>query len=216
MIRLGDVIAEMVKETPLLQFGIEHKLFNLTQIARYLKPHIEVRTKKSVQISAIVMALSRYQHQSGRKNLKRESYRIKNITVHTGLATTTFTKNEEAHRSIHQFVSAVEKRHGYITLSEGNAEITVIYESVYEQLLKKYVTERPIYGHIRLASLGISFEERYAEIPGFIYIVLQQLMLQHINIIEIISTYTELVLLIDESETKVGFETLYTLFGSKK
>jgi hypothetical protein len=215
MIRIADVVDDLVRKMPLLQTGLQHRLFNLTQLARFIRPHVQVRARKEMKESALVMALSRLQRRMSKTDLEPGRYRIKNITVHTGLATATYTKTRDTHRAVHSFVSQVEKRHGYITLSEGHTEITVIYQTAYEPLLAKTITQRPIFTHTNLASLSISFDEQYTKMPGFIYIILQQMILQHINIIEISSTYTELVLLIDDRETKVGFDTLYALFGSE-
>lgn len=212
MIRLADVVEDIVRGTPFLLFGLQQRLFNLTQIARYVQPHIRVRAKKDVRISAIVMALSRLQRTIGESHRTREQYRIRNIAIHTGLATATFVKSADVQRGVHRFLREVEKHAGFVTLSEGTAEVTLIYENAHRPLLRQSLPQRPKYTHVNLSSLGISFHEKYNDVPGFIYIILQQMMLQHINIVEIASTYTELVLIIDEKDTETGFDTLYELF----
>jgi len=215
MIRLADVIGDIVRGAPLLLFGLQHRLFNLTQLARYIQPHVRVRAKKDVQVSAIVMALSRFQRDVRKTHVEREQYRIRNIAVHTGLATATFVKTTDVQRDVHQFLREVEKHGGFVTLSEGTSEVTVIYENRHRPLFRQSLRFRPKYTHTRLSSLGISFHEKYNDVPGFIYIILQQMMLQHINIVEIASTYTELVLIIDEKDAKTAFATLYELFRAE-
>ena len=59
MIKISDAVREILDGSTFLQFGLHHKLINLSQLARFLHPLVEARTKKEVQRSAIHMALSR-------------------------------------------------------------------------------------------------------------------------------------------------------------
>ena len=47
----------------------------------------------------------------------------------------------------------------------------------------------------------------------FLYYILQQTTLQNINIIEISSTFTEIVLYVEEQDTKLTFDTVYESFS---
>ena len=212
MLKITDAIKSVVSENPLLQFGMQHRLLNLTKTAGYLKPLIEIKSKKYVTVSSLTMALSRFQSEIRKQSLQRESYRIDQISMHTGLSTFTFTKTPETHAGVNKLYQMVQSEHGYITIAQGTNQITVIIDSVFAEKVKKFISSRPRFHHKNIASIGVSFDEKFIRVPGLIYIVLQQMMLLNINILEVSSTYTELVLYIVEEDLKTAFEALQYLF----
>ncbi|MEI8230582.1 MAG: hypothetical protein WCG83_05630 [Candidatus Peregrinibacteria bacterium] len=216
MLSIGKVTADLISGNPMLQFGMQGEVFNLTQLARFLQPYIEVRAKKELQISGIVMALSRLQRQMKKSQTRSQDYHIQNMNIQTGLSTATYSNSAETRRCIHSFIAALQRRHGSVTFSEGTSEITIVYPQDQETLLKRLIPHHKKFVHPHISALRISFDERYITVPGFIYIILQQMLLQHINIVEVASTYTELTLFIDAQDTKIGFDTLYALFPSTR
>lgn len=202
----------MVEGNPLLQFGLHHKLMNLTQVAKYIDSLIETRVKKDAGTSAIVMALSRLQKEMAKDAPQREDFNINSIDIHTNLATFTYQKTTQTARAIHKLANSIQSKGGYISLSEGMRETTVIIERENLDVLRKTVTEHSVHTHENISGIGIVFDEKYTRFPGMFYILMQQLLLQNINVIEITSTFTSLVFYIDERDTRLAFDTLYGLF----
>ncbi|MCB1808441.1 MAG: hypothetical protein KDJ99_25805, partial [Candidatus Competibacteraceae bacterium] len=62
------------------------------------------------------------------------------------------------------------------------------------------------------ASVGVQFGTHYADVPGMLYTLLQRVALQNVNLIEISSTYTEIVFFIAEEDTRIVFDTLFQSF----
>ncbi len=216
MLSLSSILPSIVLGDPILQYGLQYRLFNLTQLARHIKPQIEVRAKKSVSESAILMALSRYQKQLKKITPKHEQFKIEKLTVHTGLGVFSFEKTKEVLRSVNQLHSMVLARNGYITISEGISEVTVILETGFAALIRKHLGRRIKYENTSISALAVHFPAKYIAVPGLLCIILQQVMLQGINVLEVASTYTEFVLYIDEANTQMAFDTLYRLFDVAK
>ena len=212
MIKIADALTELISENPLLQFGLQHNLLNLSQTARYLEPLIETKVKKDITAAAITMALSRMQNETRKRKLQRDMYTIDRISMQTGLSTFTFAKTADAYARLRVLYASIQKASGFIVITQGTRQITVIVESKFAMRVKCVLSGRPLYSHKKVSSISASFDEKYLKIPGFIYIVLQQMMLLNINIIEVSSTFTELVLYIDEADLKIAFEALQVLF----
>lgn len=213
MIKLADVVKEIVDKNPLLKFGISYRFLNLSRLAKFIHPQVEVRAKKEVRPSAITMTLSRLQRIYSKISPKISSVVLENITVHVNLCTFTFFKSPHIHKKINRLYEAVLKKHGYMTVTEGVNEITVIVGEPSYDLVKSGIDERPKNTKRNLAALGVKFPERYNSAPGLLYLILQQLTLQHINIVEITSTYTELFLYVDKKDVHVAFDTLMAAFS---
>jgi aspartokinase len=212
MRRISAVIQQILQGNPFIQFGFYHRLFNLTQLALYLQPLIEARTQKAVQVSAITMNLSRLQRRLTTDSPIVNSFHIDHLTIHSGLCTLTYHKNSDTYRKINELYKRIQKENGYSSIAQGMREITVIIESAFLPLLQEMIKQAPVYQHMHLASVGVQFDRRYAKIPGLLYTLLQRVTLQNINLIEISSTYTEIVFYVDEKDTRTVFDTLFQSF----
>lgn len=212
MIRISEALRETIKGNPFLEFGVHYGLFNLTQLARYLQPMVEARARKDVQVSAITMNLSRLQQSLRATTPAPERFEIENVTIHSGLSTVSYTRSPEVHAGLHQVYDRIHRANGFCCLSQGLHEITAIVESRFRPWLAKRIRQKPVYSHDNLASVGVQFDDRYAEIPGMLYMLLQRVTLQNVNLIEIISTYTEIVFYVDERDTQTVFDTLFQSF----
>jgi len=62
-----------------------------------------------------------------------------------------------------------------------------------------------------LASLTINIPEESVETMGFFYLVTRTLNWENINIIDIVSTFTEMTFIIKEKDTSRAFEVLSKL-----
>lgn len=212
MIRVSDALQAIIKTNPFLEFGIHHRLLNLTQLARYMHPFVEARTQKEVSVSAITMNLSRLQQSLLATTPAPEQYIIEKVTIVSGLCTATFPRSPDAHKRLNNLHNHIQRNNGFCSLAEGMREITVIVENRYQSRLQNLLAQAPLYTHSRLASVGVQFSENYADVPGMLYMLLQRVALQNVNLIEISSTYTEIVLYVAEEDTRIVFDTLFQSF----
>ena len=88
--------------------------------------------------------------------------------------------------------------------------------AAFEELVRSSVPLPPTSFVPGLASLGVTFDERYLDEPGFLYFVLQQLYFQNINIVELASTSTELILYLAQADVRLAFDTIYQRFVHKE
>lgn len=212
MIKISEAIMEIINGNAILQYGFRYELFNLSRLSVFIKPQIQARTKKEVQTSAITMNLSRLQKRLSKYMPRQDEYEIENITTYSNLCIMTFAKTREIHAKINKFYEKIQTNKGYITISEGVNEITIIFENKFAKTTKDIIDEKPKFKKENISAIGIKFNEKYAEIPGLIHFLVQHFMMQNINIVEITSTYTELFFYIDQNDTKLAFNTLYGRF----
>jgi aspartokinase len=215
---VGTALTAIINSSPELQFGFYGGLFNLTQLARFIRPMVEARTAKEVAEQSLVMALSRMARTS-RQAGSREAFGVKrfeveNVSVRSGLSTLTLHRSPDTHRATQSIYSKLNKKESYFTLSEGTSEITVIFErrELATVIAALPSGERPKLRRDNIAALGVRFHSRYIEIPGLLQRILQQISLQGINIAELASTATELVVYIAEDDVRRGLDTLLRAF----
>lgn len=213
MIRISDAVEKIIAENNLLEFGFSQGIFNLTQLAKFIKPLVEVRTQKEIQVPAIVMNLSRLQRKSEKKNPPITKFKLKNIDIYSSLATITFYKDAGIHDHVNEIFEKVRAQKGYFALSESSQEVTIFFQRNFLDEITKSVKEESIkYKNIEVTCVRVRFAEEYFHIPGLLYFLMQKIYLQGINIIEISSTYTEFCIYLRHEDVKVAFETLHDSF----
>ena len=217
MIRISEALQTILNRNNFLLFGIEQKIINLAQLARFLKPLIEARTKKEVSIQAIHMSLSRFQKMNSRKgNLSAEDFEIDNINIQGNLCVYSYERSKNTHQEINELFTNIQEKGGYITISEGINEITVIFDKIFQDDFRGKVQSETKFRHLNATSIGVKFNEKYLEIPGLLYLILQQIALQNINIIEVASTATEIIIYLQQKDAQLAFDTIYNSFLSAK
>ena len=100
MLKISDSLRDIIKKQPMLLFGFKRRLFNLSLLADLLKPLIEIRTKKPVTKSAVLMNLSRLQDNFLKPVPEEESFKIDNLMVNSNLCTITFYNDENIQKKL--------------------------------------------------------------------------------------------------------------------
>lgn len=210
MLKISDILEKMVKNDQQLEFFISNRLLNLSQFAKYVQPLVETQMQKEVQTSAIVMALSRLQKKTIKRN-EKQSFKISKISLHTDLCTMSFNKSPSTHQKIQNLHNTAINESAYFTISESTSEITIIAS---KEFITNHKTPTPKYEHPNLSAIAVQFDPKYLSIPGVMTTIMQKLTLQNINFIEISSTCTEMTFYIDHDNLRLAFDTLHDSFLS--
>lgn len=213
MKKISDALKEIIDSNQFLAYGLHNKLVNLTQLAKYLKPLVETRTKKNLKsATALLMMLSRLQKEYAKKTKPISKFKINNITAYSGLSIYTYLKSHSFLSQLSRLYAAVEHKNSYLTLGQGTDEITLIVNQSGAKELKKFIKDRPKHFSKDISALSVKFDEKYHHEPGLLYYLIQRVALQGINIKEIASTYTEIIFYVDEKDFKLIFDTIYNSF----
>lgn len=211
MLKISDSIKELIAEEQFLQIGISNGLFNLTRLAAFIQPLVEAKTKKPVTVSAILMGLSRLNRNINHPPALEQWTGVQSdrIAVNTGLSVRAYLKSDDSRKFVHSIYNRLAKEGSYATLTEGTSEITLIVETRKLYLLRKHSTAELISQHDNLGSVAIRLRRPGEDKPGILYLILQQLAFQRINIVEVASTASEFIIYLSELDLQLGFDTLY-------
>ncbi len=212
MIKIPTALEEIVAGNPLLEFGISHRLFNLTQLAKFIQPMVEVRVKKHVQSSAIVMNLSRFQRRKKKSAFSLDKFRLDHISIESHLATMSFASSQKLYNEIVSLHNNIRLHNGFFSFTEGQKQITIFFEKGHEPLVEKSISCVPVYKNMHIACVGVRFNPKFFHIPGLLSILMQTISLQNVSLVEVSSTFTEFNFFVENKDVKVVFETLHDCF----
>lgn len=211
----ADSLRELIQENAFLQTGLRHGIFNLSKLAHFIRPELETRTKKQLSDSAILMQLSRLNRHRQFKSETETEIVLNTITVYSSLIVLTFDKGSLTEKEFSRLHKRISADSGFFTLTEGAHQITFILEERHRQWLVDSLLIRPLYEQTGVSALALAFNDKYLKVPGLIYRLCQPLYFQNVNVIEISSTATELILFVDTNSIQLAFDTLFTRFMPK-
>ncbi|MES2134723.1 MAG: hypothetical protein V4449_00580 [Patescibacteria group bacterium] len=212
MLSIPEAVQQATEKDGFLHFGLSNGVLNLSKTARFIKPLIEVRTKKSVSVAAITMALSRLKTLKKRTNVQLKQVKLDSINITKNLAEITFERTSHNIAALEKVEKEVRSKNGYIVITFGTTELTIIVEENFLPSIKKIMPASPKVILPGLVAVGAQFNENYIAHVGMVYALIQQLTFQNINVVEFSSTYTELVFYLNKKDMKLAFDTLYEQF----
>ncbi len=214
MITISETLMQIIRGNAFLEFGFRHDLFNLTKLARYLKPQVEARAAKETQDTALTMSLSRLRRQvpvAAADNA--DGFVLESVTVHSGLALRTFSRSKALQSRLAKIYGQVHEKNGFCDLSLGMREVTIILDARLQDWLDEAVPQKPIYRNNDVAAVTARFPEHHIDAPGILYALMQRVTLQNINLIEITSTYTEISFFVAQQDARLLFDTFFESFS---
>ncbi len=216
MITIASAVDEIVHGSPVLEEGLASGILNLSAVARTIRPQVEALTHKKVAASAVVMALSRLAPRLGVKavDARKLARHIRDVTVRSNITEFTF-QNSSTMMACQRRLLA--EAHGapdaFVTFTQGVHETTVMVHRDLEPMVEKvFAGEKRLARLARLSAVGIHHTAKVVDTPGVYYAILKQLMWGNINVVELVSTYTELILVLETQDVDRAFTILKTYF----
>lgn len=111
-----------------------------------------------------------------------QPFYIDKINIHTDLCSFTLSKTSQSHRELNRMYSDIQKRDGFMTITEGISEITAIVESENFDFASRALTDPIRLVNQNIASVGVKFQAKFIEVLGLLYMILQTVTMQHSNI----------------------------------
>ena len=212
MITIAAAVETLIAESPFLHEGLAAGIVNLSAVARAIRPRIESELRKKAGEAALVMALRRLAPKlKKRAGDPRGILRmIRDITVRSNITEFTFRNSDTI---LQCQVRLLQKLRGesdhFITCTQGVHEMTVMVHTEYERVVEKVFSgERRVSRVANIAALGIHLTPKVVEVPGVYYAILKQLTWSGINVIEVVSTMTELTLMLEKRNVDKAFLVL--------
>ncbi len=220
MVTVSHLVKDIVKNKPFLQEALSQKIISYGNLAEQIKPKIDLAMGKEVKHSAIVMALRRYSDEVQYKQqdqAKQFNYKSE-IIVKTNICDFTVLKSPSLLSKIKSLYGLVDFDKGdTLNVILGNNEVSMIINERYNEKLTKFLKgEKIIHKETGLVALSMRFTEDFLNTPGVIFNIVRKMAWENINIYEIISTMTELTLILTRNDSMKAYEALQNLVNENE
>lgn len=220
MVTIAHIVQKIVREKPFLEEALSKGIINYAALAEIIQKEVETELREKVQISAIVMALRRLAEKLEQKFIKTASLQFEDtdLTIKSDLIEFTVRKSPSIINCIRKLYDLVDFEQGdFLTITQGVYEITIISNKKYKKEFQKVFQQEKIIEIIEnLASITIRIPIDIVETVGFFYAVTKALNWENINIVETVSTLTELTFIVKENDAPRSFNILKGLIRGKE
>lgn len=220
MVTVAHLVENIVEKTPFLEEALARGFVNYAALAETLKPEIEKELKKPVKHAAIMMALRRLSEKLEKGFIKQAHLRFKetDLTIKSDLFELTILKSSTIMSVIKKLYELVDFSKGdFLTMTQGMYEITLISNKKYKTKIQQLFAGEKIVKIIdHLSSLTIKIPIEAVEQVGLFYVISKSLNWENINIVEIVSTLTEMTFILKEDDISRAFTILKKLINEEQ
>jgi hypothetical protein len=210
-------VEQIIKQKPFLQEALVRGLINNAALAESIIPEIEKKEKRKIKFSAVNMAIRRLSEALDKKfESKLKFDKHSDITIKSNLILLMVKRTWNSQRALKGLYELFDNRPGtFINVTQGPHEIVILTSDFHEKEIGGLFSKQDkIKEFSKLSGVTIRIPTNFSETPGFLYIISRALALDNINIVDVISTYTELTIILDERDTSRAFDVLRELINS--
>lgn len=216
MITISQAVKMVLNNKPFILEAIQDDIINYSSLASFINKEVESIVGKTVNNSAIVMALRRVNPEEFKKiSIKLDSLikRLGDITVRSNLVDYTFRNSVSLLSKQQRLLSKFNGEDDlFFTISQGVYETTfVISDKLKEEIPNIFEGEKLISFSNGLSSITIKLPKENIELPGLYYFIFRKLAWDGINILEVISTSNEFTIILKDKDIDKAFSVIKKL-----
>lgn len=226
MVSISQVIEELIENRPFLESALAQGIVNFGKLGETLLVDIESDRRlnqKKVTHSSVMMALRRLGKKLNKQfdelqTITESVFRLELYNTRYGLFELTVKRSVKNWEEIMLLYKQMEIDRGdFLTITQGIYEITIISNQSFQNEIENLFIESEILNRDNnLASISLRIPEDSIETPGLIYYVTKQLFWDNINIIEVVSTFTEITFIVKEFDIPDAMKSLRKLVRRDK
>ena len=216
MVTIANIVERIVEQKPFLQEALSRGIVNNAALAEAIKPEIEKELRKKVKFSAVNMAIRRLCEKLKKSFIEKAKFdKDSDITIKSDLIEIVIYKIEDTQKYLQKIYDIVNFREGdFLTITQGLHEVMIITNKKHGKKIISLFPKRTIKKTVKnLSSLTINIPEAALETIGLFYMVTRALNWENINIIDIVSTFSEMTFIVSEKDTARSFDALKKLIA---
>ncbi|PIN80190.1 hypothetical protein COV16_01320 [Candidatus Woesearchaeota archaeon CG10_big_fil_rev_8_21_14_0_10_34_8] len=211
MVSIARICEKLIEKKPFLQEALVSGIINYGALADSMIKDVDVEYGKKVKHAAVMMALRRLSEKLENMPISRPRFTSDcDLTIKSDLFEMTFVRHPGTYKLVNKFYDLVDPRHGdFFTVTTGMHEITIICNKKYKKNFLKLLKKEDILIIVDdLAALTVKLPKKAVEVPGIFYLITRALTWENINIVEVVSTYTEDTILLRNKDVSRAYEIL--------
>lgn len=210
MMKTSEVVAGIVARSLEASIMLQKGCLNLSAYAKLIQQEVEIMTKKEVKLGSIVIALSRLGKTQKQQSGLLPTPNVIEVSARSGLMEIVYERTQRNLELFHLVQKEIATSQAtYFMATQGIAEITLIAPEEKLPKIQEFFRGITPKSTIRnLSGLTLRTTEEVIYTPNVFFSILYPFAMARINVLEIISTYTEITMIFEDKDLQEGFEIL--------
>jgi len=211
MVTVRSAVEQIISRQPYLEEALGQKLINLSALARLILPQVRELTFKKVKQGAVLMALKRLpKTMQTTSRVKKVLGDSRDLVTRSNLVEFTVLNSDFSIDKHKKIIEATEKtKKHFLTITQGIFETTVIVSRQLKDKIEKILKKVKITSQFdHLSSITVHLPGKNTLTPGVYYSILKSLAWEGINIVEVVSTFSEFTIILEDKEVSRAFSLL--------
>ena len=211
MVTVQHLVRKMMAQRPFVAEALSHGVINIAALAQMLMPDLEKELGKKVTFAAVNMAVRRLAEEAGTIVFRKPRFdKDADITMKSQLAEITIYRTEDIQQHIKRLYEIVNMRQGdFLTITQGLHEVTIFTNARHVRTIQDIVPARSIKKIIGgISSITIALPPQAIDTIGYFFVVTRALAWDNINIVDVVSTYTEMTYMVKDQDASRAFDCL--------
>jgi len=213
MIKVSDVVAEMLSSDEVALEAARTGLLNLSAYADKIHKKVEKTSIKPVKKGTIVVALSRVTKQLPKTPSLTPDIQLENLRFTSSLSVLSFEKTADTMRKISVLNPFLLPVNDLFAITEGPTEVVVICSDKSKDFILKHIGIVPTAEKNSLIAVSAQLDQKAIELPNSIFTLFHALAAKRIRIVELISTHSEVSFVIEQSNLEKAISALNMYFS---
>jgi aspartokinase len=203
---------KFLDSSPCIRRDLAHDLINSRALAKY----IIKQTKMDATLDAVISAIRRYEL-SRQDDIFTIAYKLIgqtiNLSTRSGLAEISLIKDDEVQRLLPELFGIIEYVRGEVLrVMQANESIRLLVdEKNLENITEIFPKEKIIKIEKNLAEINMNMHPRMQTTYGILAVIANELAINGINIMEIMSCFPEMLFFVKEQDVLRAHQVLHQL-----
>lgn len=201
--------------SPFMRMGMRQGLLNTRAVAKYIIHENKIEATLDAVVSAIRRYSPKHYDESFEDAHKAIAHTI-SISAKSSLVNIALVKDDEIHRLLPQLFSVIQHKQGdVLRIIQADKSIKILIdEKNLEKIRKLFPEIKLLKIDKKLAEINMHMSPDVQVTPGVIAIISNELTINGINIVEIMSCIPELLWFVEEQDIIKAYNVFYELWQS--
>lgn len=207
-------VEKIIEQQPFVQEALAKGLINHAALAESMIPELEEKLKKKVKFSAVNMAIRRLSEKLETDYKPKIKFdKSTDITLRSNLIAVIIENKKGLSKNLKEVYNKICSDKGdFLTITQGLTEIMIVTNEIHEKDIEKIFTKKEIKQKVRnLSGITIDLPKNATSTPGFYYIITRSLAWNNLNMLDIVSTFDELTVIVKDEDATRTFDVLRRL-----
>lgn len=210
---ISELVYEMVKKDETAYESIRRGFMNYSSYAQIIKPEIDKQLNEKTKLNTITASLIRYYDSIKDESPIKVNIPLEKLAIKTPLVDITYKKSLFDYGVLDRVRNKLDLTTDFFAITQGDSQISIVIGAESANLFRNFLKIEPLKEIHDLAAIVCPFHSKYYDQVNIIYSITSKLAIERIEIVEILSTYTEIVYIVRNKDIDKALEALKTSLG---